>query len=97
VESRPATPRNADSVGLYYKTSSQFYLRHPDASQTVVTFGDPSWDSYPVVGDWDGDDQDTVGLYHRGEGKFYLRNSNTTGGADATAIYGNPDDIPKKQ
>jgi hypothetical protein len=59
-----------------------------------VTFGDPSWDSYPVVGDWDGDGQDTVGLYHRGEGKFYLRNSNTTGGADATAIYGNPGDIP---
>jgi hypothetical protein len=94
VEWRPATPRNADSVGLYYKTSSQFYLRHPDASQTVVTFGDPAWDAYPVAGDWDGDGQDTVGLYHRGEGKFYLRNSNTTGGADATAIYGNPGDIP---
>jgi hypothetical protein len=53
VEWRPATPRNADSVGLYYKASSQFYLRHPDASQPVVTFGDPSWDSYPVAGDWD--------------------------------------------
>jgi hypothetical protein len=59
-----------------------------------VTFGDPLWDSYPVAGDWDGDGQDTVGLYHRGEGKFYLRNSNTTGIADAIALYGNAGDIP---
>jgi hypothetical protein len=40
------------------------------------------------VGDWDGDGDDTVGLYVPGQSVFYLRNSNTSGYADETVLYG---------
>ena len=45
-----------------------------------------------MVGDWNGDGIDTPGVV-RGT-TWYLRNSNTTGVADVTFTYGNPDDLP---
>jgi hypothetical protein len=40
------------------------------------------------VGDWNGNGKDTIGLYNPTTSTFYLRNSNTSGYADATFVYG---------
>jgi len=45
-----------------------------------------------VVGDWNGDGIDTVGVFRNGT--FFLRNSNTSGIADVTLVYGAFGDIP---
>jgi hypothetical protein len=42
------------------------------------------------MGDWDGDGVDTPGLYRRDS--WYLRNSNTTGIANISFIFGDPGD-----
>jgi aldose sugar dehydrogenase len=46
----------------------------------------------PLVGDWDGNGTATPGVWRNGA--FFLRNSNSTGIADASFLYGNPDDVP---
>ena len=46
----------------------------------------------PVTGDWNGDGIDTVGV-KRGN-IFYLRNSNNSGIADVTIVFGDSADRP---
>ena len=46
----------------------------------------------PFAGDFDGDGIDTFGLYRPTTGLVYQRNSHTQGIADASFIYGDPQD-----
>jgi hypothetical protein len=41
-----------------------------------------------LVGDWTNSGIDTIGLYSPTSSKFFLRNSNSTGVADTTFVYG---------
>lgn len=42
----------------------------------------------PLSGDWNGNGTETIGLYDPGTATFHLRNSNTSGSADITAVFG---------
>ncbi len=80
-----------ETIGLYYPTTSVFYLKNSNDSgmaDTVFWYGLAGAGFTPVVGDWDGNGTDTVGLYDPTNSVFYLRNSNTTGMADIVVVYG---------
>jgi len=47
-----------------------------------------------VVGDWNNDGTDTFGVYRPGSTAFYMRNSNSSGAADISAVYGTGGDAP---
>jgi len=48
----------------------------------------------PLAGDWTGKGYKSIGLYNPSTATFYLRNSNTSGSADITAVFGNPNWVP---
>ncbi|HEX8354424.1 MAG TPA: VCBS repeat-containing protein [Pyrinomonadaceae bacterium] len=84
----------ADTVGLYDPSTATFYLKNTAAAgpaDITFTFGPVNGAvTTPLVGDWDGDGVDTIGLYAASPtaSTFYLRNSNDTGFANKTFIYG---------
>ena len=41
-----------------------------------------------MVGDWDRDGVDTVGVFRPGDTTVYLRNTNSTGKADESYVFG---------
>ena len=51
-------------------------------------YGPANSGDIPIVGDWNANGTDTVGLYDPKTSTFYLRNSNTSGMADVTFVYG---------
>jgi hypothetical protein len=71
-----------------------FNFGNPIPPGTVGCFGDTNGPYWPLAGDWDGDGLDSIGLYNCSTGFFYLRNSNTTGEADHTFLFGIPGDLP---
>ena len=46
------------------------------------------------MGDWDCDGDETPGVYRPSTARLYLRNSNTSGIADKSYMFGNPGDSP---
>jgi hypothetical protein len=102
-------PIYRDTVGVYRPSEGRFYLYPNNSSAgnavsfnfgnpippgTVGCFGDTNGPYWPLAGDWDGDGLDSIGLYNCSTGFFYLRNSNTTGEADHTFLFGIPGDLP---
>lgn len=84
-----------DTIGIYRRSAATFYLRNSNSTggpDTTITFGNAN--SYPVVGDWNGDSVDTIGVYDQTTGVFSLRDSNTTGSPNYTLVLGNPNDMP---
>ena len=88
-----------DSVFLYRPSSGfVYYTRHQDsvgpagAAATVGSFffGIPT-DEF-VLGDWNGDGIDTVGVFRVPQ--VLLRNSNTTGTADQSFVFGEAGWVP---
>ncbi len=83
-----------DSVFLYRPASGFTYFTHSTptgpnaiaATHGQLTFGVPT-DRF-VIGDWDGDGDDTVGVFRPSNTTVYLRNSNTTGPADESYVFG---------
>jgi hypothetical protein len=63
-------------------------------SPTVTFMFLPVADSYPVVGDWDGNGIDTVGVKQRSTASWLLSNSNSTPVATITFDYGQANDLP---
>ncbi len=75
------------AVAVYRSSNSTFYMRNyttPGVELTSFVSGLPS--GSPLAGQWTSGAQVTMGSYS--SGNFYLRNSNTTGPADTTALYG---------
>lgn len=83
-------------IGFYNRSNATFYLRNSNTSgyaDITVTHGDGN--TYPVVGDWDGDGIDTVGLYNQATGVFLLYDSNAQNAPVTRAfVFGNPGDKP---
>jgi CHAP domain len=79
------------TIGVDNKGST-FYLSNSNSSGiadvAAFAFGNSVW--LPVMGDWGGDHTTTVGVYNHINTTFYLRDSNTSGDADMTLPYGNP-------
>ncbi len=83
-----------DSVVLYRPSNSFVYYTNQTPvgpgpiAQTAASFffGDPS-DRF-VVGDWDADSVDTAGVFRGSNTTVYLRNSNDTGEADESYVWG---------
>ena len=78
-----------DSIGLYDRATSTFYLKNDTSSSgsanLVVQFGwTPNSTAYPVAGDWTHKGYDSIGFYDSSTATFYLKNSNTGGTADLT-------------
>jgi hypothetical protein len=77
----------------------QWLLRNSNTSggaNITLNYGRGETD-FPVVGDWDGDGTDTVGVVRlRGDGalQWLLRNTNTSGAANLSAVYGAAPDFP---
>lgn len=99
-------PVVGDWTGQCMKTPGVFrrgywYLRNSNSSGTAdisFNYGAPSGDA-PIVGDWTGQLNPTTGCRIDTPGVFrgatwLLRNSNTTGTADITFIYGASTDVP---
>lgn len=72
-----------ESVGVYSRATGTFYLRIAQTSgPATLSFPFFFWaplnsDSYPLMGDWDGDGIDTAGLYNRNTATAYLKNENS--------------------
>lgn len=81
-----------DTPGTVDRSDGTWTLRAENGNMTTIGYGVAQ--DFPVMGDWNCDGTDTPGLYRRSDGFAYLRNSNTTGVADITFLFGNPDDIP---
>ncbi len=85
-----------DTIGVYRKSSHTFYLRNsntPGLPDITIQAGDAN--SFPLVGDWDGDGYDTVGLYNQALGVFTLYDSNVQNAPLTQAfVFGNPNDTP---
>ena len=56
----------------------------------MLILGANSAASHAKVGEVNRTGNDTIAVYNAHTAMFYLRNSNTTGAADITALYGNP-------
>jgi hypothetical protein len=90
----------ADSIGFFDPSSATWYLRNGLSSgfaDWTFGYGDPQQTSAqgdrnwrPLVGDWDGDGVDTIGLFDPVNCVWYLRNSLSSGFADWTFGYGDP-------
>jgi hypothetical protein len=83
------------TLGAYNGATAQFYLASSngaDPAVTYVVYGPAGAGWVPLSGDWNGSAQglgdDTIGLYDPANSTFYLRDSNTTGYADYTFVYG---------
>ena len=81
---------NGRSVGMYNQTTSTFIFPNSYTFQ----YGTPNSGLIPIAGDWTNKGYDSVGLYNPATGQFFLKNSNTTGFADITFTFGNPNMIP---
>jgi hypothetical protein len=68
-------------------TDGMFVLYGATAGGDTVRFRYGRSGDVPVVGDWKGDGRDTVGVVRNGR-RWLLRDSNTSGDADRTFIYG---------
>ena len=86
-----------DTVGLYDKTTSRFYLKNSNSSgsaDVTFTYGVAGAGWIPIAGDWNGDGKDTMALYNPTTSVFYFRNTtslqgpNDKGYADVTFAYG---------
>jgi hypothetical protein len=83
-----------DSVFLYRPSSGFTYYTNStpvgpnDLAPThgTLSYGVPT--DRLVIGDWDGDGTDTVGVFRPSETTVYLRNTNTTGPAEVTYVFG---------
>jgi len=80
------------TIGVYNPSTASFYLSNyidpPQTNYSAVFGSGGTWE--PVVGDWDGNGTTTIGIYDHAGSTFYLRNYNTTGAANITVPYGNP-------
>ena len=81
------------TIGLYSPSDSLFFLRDSNttgiADNTFLYGPANSGLSFrPITGDWTGVGEDTVGLYDSSSSTFFLRNSNDSGFADETFVYG---------
>jgi hypothetical protein len=80
-----------DTIGLYDKTTSRFYLKNSNDGGTAdisFAYGPAGSGWTPIVGDWNADGIDTIGLYDPTRSMFYLRNSNSDGYANLAVAYG---------
>jgi hypothetical protein len=83
-----------DTVGWYDPTTSVFSFARSNAAGTTTiatfVFGPANSGMLPIAGNWTGaaNGADTVGLYDPATSTFYLKDSNTTGVADTTFLYG---------
>lgn len=78
-----------DSIGLYDRTTSTFYLRNDTSvsggANLLVQFGwAPNPTAIPVAGDWTHKGYKSIGFYYPPTATFFLKNSNTGGSADLT-------------
>jgi hypothetical protein len=92
----------ADTVGVVRFRADgglQWLLRDSNSgggANLTLSYGRAETD-FPVVGDWNGDGIDTVGVVRlRDDGRlaWLLRDSNTSGAADLSAVYGAAPDFP---
>ncbi len=93
-----------DTIGVVRPRADgrlSWLLRNSNTSgvaDVTVVYGSAQADDFPVVGDFDGDGTDTIGVVRpRADDRlsFLLRNSNTSGVADVSAVYGSAvTDIP---
>ncbi len=87
-----------DTVSVFRPSESRVFVINElgegddglGAAEFDYVFGNPGDD--PFVCDFDGDGIDTVGLHRSSSGLVYFRNSHTQGVADASFVYGDPDD-----
>jgi glutamate dehydrogenase/leucine dehydrogenase len=90
-----------DAVGLYDPNSAMVFLRDTNTTgeaDSSFLYGSPvyvggsqagqkiNWQA--LAGDWTGSGTDAIGLYDPATSTFYLRNSNTSGFAQRTFVYG---------
>jgi subtilisin len=64
------------------------------AATLTFSINAPVSNTWPVVGDWNGDGLDSAGVYDRSTGVFYLSNVNGFGALDYSLVLGNPNDLP---
>jgi hypothetical protein len=92
----------SDTVGVVRFPANgglQWLLRNSNTSggaDITLNYGRAETD-FPVVGDWNGDGSDTVGVVRlRADGRleWLLRNSNTSGAANLSVVYGAAPDFP---
>lgn len=89
-----------DSVFLYRPSNGFTYFTNstPVGPNNVAPtdgtlfFGVPT-DRF-VISDWDGDGTDTVGAFRPATTTVYLRNTNTTGDADVSYVFGDSTWLP---
>lgn len=90
-----------DGIGFFDPITSTWYLRDSLSAgyaDWTLGYGNPqlTWGNrdrnwQPIVGDWDGDGTDTIGFFDPDTCLWYLRNSLSTGYADWTFAYGDPE------
>lgn len=95
-ETASAAIRGKDTIGVYRPSIHTFLLRYSNTAgpaDALIQLGDDN--TYPVIGDWNGDGIDTIGIYNRKYGIFTLYNSNTSNAPIAYQfVFGNPNDVP---
>jgi hypothetical protein len=86
-----STVPGADTIGLFARTTSMFYLRNANTSgfaTSAFAYGPANSNLITITGDWIGDGTDTVGLYDPTTSMFFLNDSNASGYASNTFVFG---------
>jgi hypothetical protein len=85
----------ADEVGVYRRSTQEFFLDDGVLLPLRLGMGDPG--DIPVVGNWDdsADGSDEVGVYRPSNNVFYLRDNLNPSDPSNTAVpMGAPSDVP---
>jgi len=87
-----------DTVSVYRPSQGHIFIIN-ELGENDGGLGEADSDYYfgnlgdtPFTGDFDRDGIDTVGLHRTSTGLVYFRNTLTTGSADISYVFGNPDD-----
>jgi hypothetical protein len=89
--SNQAAPNGTNTVGLFNRASSRFFLKNTNSAGTadrIFDYGTAGAGWTAIAGDWNGDEIDTAALFNPTTSFFHLKNTHTGGAGDRVFSFG---------